>query len=383
VSASPSPPEPPDPLKSKQAHANLWKTRLEAAQILFIFLIGALAAGLFYLWQANEAHNHYYADLQAEREKADSALRAEMFKTLVSAYFRQVGEPSSGAAPGAKKRAPDEATSLAQIERDIMLSDLLSRNFDTVDVRPLFEDLDRRLGQQPTEGVSNPAMDPKDALALRERLRRVAAGATSRQRGQLNFPVTYAVVTSCPGKTVTVDALGALGEREVVANGAKAAGSDATDMLQGSWKDPAIAFRVVGVQDAEVFMEGLFGGTRASVPQFTVSYYDMPLLEQVRLPTNERVAFSVTKYVSTEICRSEALKRSRSMNDAREVVGFCKDLESGCERARLAITTFPEDYIAARDRPFLTELTKKQKGLLDLIGWSKSDTPTISTTSPR
>lgn len=364
MSADPSPANPPTPLAQQQAFWNLWKTKLEVWQIGFVVLLGAIAASLFYVWQANEAHNHYYADLQAERERADSALRAEMFKTLVTAYFRRDGDQGSGVASDEKKFAKGETLSLPQVERDIMLSDLLSRNFETIDVRPLFEDLDRRLSQLLRDGTvhQNPAL--KRALELRERLRRVAAGATSRQRAQLKFPVTYSIVTSCrKGEDDAVVTVENLGEQSAATSGP----GGLPNAVKGLWKDKLAAFRAVGVGDGEVLMDAFVGATRSVPAQFVVSYYDMPLLEQVRLESDERVAFSVARYASYDLCKDSELTKSLSMNEQRDVGGICLDLAEGCERVRLAITAFDKDFIAARDRPYLNELTNKQKNLFDLF----------------
>jgi hypothetical protein len=167
-----------------------WKVyalRAEVARTIAISIVGAAIAGIFYVFQENQARSRYYSDLQAQRESADSALRAQMFTTLFQNYLKTKLESTKRAQEN--KAGAQELTDaqLTDLQQEIVMSDLLARNFEAVDVRPMFEDIDRRLtdrieaGREGQEAIA----DQRKAFTLREQLRRVAGGATARQTAAL------------------------------------------------------------------------------------------------------------------------------------------------------------------------------------------------------
>ena len=110
-----------------------------------------------------------------------------MFNTLFQNYFKTKLESSQRASD---RKAGERELTDAQLEdlrQEIVLSDLLARNFDAVDVRPVFEDIDRRLthridaGREGQEAI----VDQRKAFLLREQLRRVARAASTRQIASL------------------------------------------------------------------------------------------------------------------------------------------------------------------------------------------------------
>ena len=100
-----------------------------------------------------------------------------MFKTLFEAYFKNKIEAAQKAAASGEDTLARAEALLIGLGQEIMLSDLLARNFETVDVHPMFEDLDRRL----TELIEQGGRGQTEAFRRREQLRRVGYGATARQ----------------------------------------------------------------------------------------------------------------------------------------------------------------------------------------------------------
>ena len=121
--------------------------KLRASGTIVVAVVVAFMGDWFNQQQAERnrisAESQFYTDLLAQRERSDSELRSEMFKTLFDAYFRgklsdsvgsqqaprEVGTetgmvvasgPAADAAP-----APD----FAGLERRIMFLDVLVRNF--------------------------------------------------------------------------------------------------------------------------------------------------------------------------------------------------------------------------------------------------------------
>jgi hypothetical protein len=180
-----------------------WKIRVakaDVAQKILISIVGAALVSIFYVFQANQAQSRYYSDLQAQRERADADLRANMFKTLFEAYFKNKIEAAQKAAASGHDTPARAEALLSDLGQGIMLSDLLARNFETVDVRPLFENLDRRLTDLIEHGGGKIQIE---AFTHREELRRVAYGATARQtellQANARAKVQQVKITQCQG----------------------------------------------------------------------------------------------------------------------------------------------------------------------------------------
>ncbi len=119
--------------------------------------IGALLAGIFIpvVIHYNEEKNRetqLYVQIMTQREQSDSALRSQMFNSLISSYFGQ--------------------DILRDPEKQMMYLHLLTLNFqEFFDARPLFEDLDKRI-----------------TPAQRSRLLSIARDAADRQVNMLTKP---------------------------------------------------------------------------------------------------------------------------------------------------------------------------------------------------
>ena len=143
---------------------------------VIILIIGSVLAGLFYMFQERQAESRYFSDLMSQRESSESQLRAQMFKTLFDAYFaNKLAKPDQGSA---QKMSSTPSAALDRLKQESMFVDLLSRNFENVDVRPLFEDLDAQLttllnAQETRITASPPKMTDlqRQTFLARERLR--------------------------------------------------------------------------------------------------------------------------------------------------------------------------------------------------------------------
>src|SRR5215216_7312965 len=62
--------------------------KVDVAYKVFISIIGTIVAGVFLVLQNRQTESRYYTDLMSQRERADTDLRAEMFKVLFEAYFK-------------------------------------------------------------------------------------------------------------------------------------------------------------------------------------------------------------------------------------------------------------------------------------------------------
>ncbi len=370
--ARPSDPAPLDWREQLQRDELRWKIRVSKVDFLqkiVISLLGAIVVGLFYLYQNTQTQNRYYADMQSQREEAESQLRARMFDTLFKAYFVDARSPgtkdaTTPGAPGSAAVRESTRVALENVGREVMLSDLLARNFDGVDVRPLFEDLDRRLHallapgpEQLDKAISASQQD--EAFRQREQLRRVAYGAVSRQIAQLlanaDASVQERVITQCRSRTSPDETpdFGPTGQLIDLPDG-----STTLFVMQVGDGYASVKLLPSGERRAERREEGLESRDSDALTPLTVTFYDMPMLENMHLPNRSRVGLSVRSHLSTQSCQRFARQLEPTARSTCE--GFLREADGAvCDRVTLAIVNIPEDYIVARDRPYLRNLSRE------------------------
>lgn len=346
---------PPDPLATEERKWKLRATKAEVWRTVAISIIGAAVAGVFYLYQDSQTRSRYFSEFQAQRESADTNLRAQMFNTLFQNYFKTRLESSQRALDA--KAAP-QVLSDAQLEdlrQEIVLSDLLARNFESVDVRPLFEDIDRRLSTRiAAEGRAGQEVlaDQRKAFALREQLRRVARGATTRQTESL---IARAKATS---NEFTVTQCESPQSRTTITPGF-------LPELPGGVSGLVDDIGEAGTVSISLVMPGASKPKDGEAPPprrvpLNVSFYDMPALENVRLPGGERVAIALTRFLSAASCeRFWSQFDESTMADCGPLLERANDSRDpqSCSRADLSLIILPRDYIGVRDRPYLKELS--------------------------
>jgi len=350
--------------------------KLRASGTIVVAIVVAFMGGWFNHQQAERnrisAESQFYTNLLAQRERSDSELRSEMFKTLFEAYFRGKLSASAGAqqpprevgteegmavASGpAPEPAHDSAPDFASLERRIMFLDVLVRNFESIDIRPLFEDLDRRLTEivwsdgGPGEAA---AAARQRAFALRWQLRRAALGNVARQ---------VSALASLDGAKV---------ERLQITEGTCSTfeGGGAQDPSQ--WAQDIDEPRILGfgtilinrLEDGSVHLSILLdeseeqaGETTQPVKlDFQVTYFDMPVLENIRLPTGERLTVTLSSYFSPREYRE--FVGQFPANIAQDYRSFLDSADlRDCRKAQLTLLQFPDSYIGPRDRPYIQNL---------------------------
>lgn len=128
----------------------------DLATPLTVAIVGLLASLYVNRQQAMDANQRAFAELVSQRESADTNLRIEMFKTVLEGFLKQ-GTDS--------------------IPEQILKLEILAYNFnESLDLGPLFQDVYRRVGPNPS--------DPNH-----ERLTRVASDVVLKQVESLTFEV--------------------------------------------------------------------------------------------------------------------------------------------------------------------------------------------------
>jgi hypothetical protein len=351
-----------------------WELRLNMAEVAYkvlILIVGSVVAAVFLVMQNEQTRSRYFVDLNAQRERADTDLRAEMFKVLFDAYFKNKIQ-TIGSEQVVERLVYSESAHASQAasgslngaHREIMLIDLLARNFENVDVRPLFEDLDERLTAEIDHSNSNGArkatQQQEQAFEQRQELRRVAIGAISRQVAALEgladpakkARVSYHSVDTC--KLTGDNEL----EKKVKAEGLIAL---VEPPLPDEVRTEGGPVHVMGLRDGALDLtiytlsrqEEAVASSAGSEINPSVTFFDMPTLENLRLLNNKRVAFSMYKYLSSRDCRIFRKNLDKRLEiDCDYLLQSSKD----CATAQFRTVILPEDFLGIHDRPFVNDL---------------------------
>lgn len=143
-----------------------------------VALVGFLGTRAVESGRALDSNMQLYAQLMSSREDADSALRQGMFNTIMSRFLSSDpdGETSAEASPQSMNR---------RYSLDVLRLEMLAYNFhDSLDLAPLFQDLQRRL-TEPGETRAG-ALAQAERGALLDRLERVASEVIDKQISSLD-----------------------------------------------------------------------------------------------------------------------------------------------------------------------------------------------------
>ncbi len=344
--------------------------KLRASGTIVVAIVVASMGGWFNHQQAERnrisTESQFYTDLLAQRERSDSQLRSEMFKTLFDAYFRGKLAANTSSQPQPREEgmvvasgpATDPAPDFASLERRIMFLDVLVRNFESIDIRPLFEDLDRRLTEivWSDGGTGEAAAEARrKAFGLRWQLRRAALGNVVRQ---------VSALSSLDGAKVQRMRITA-GKCSVFEGGGEDDTSQWPQDIDEPWTFDFGTILINRLEDGSVFLsivleEGEQHNGDSTQPlkmDFRVTYFDMPVLENIRLPTGERLTVTLASYFSP--LEYEDFIGQLPDYVAQDYRSFLDrpDLRT-CRKAQLTLLQFPDSYIGPRDRPYIQNLIK-------------------------
>jgi hypothetical protein len=137
-------------------------TWLDVLKVVLMPLVGLIVGVVFNsslnARQSQENNLRLYTEMMGKREEADSALRKDMFNSMLSTFMPR--DP--------KLKLPADE----RLKQDVLSLELLAYNFhESLDLAPLFKDVRRRIS---SEGASSSAN-------LQERLGKVAAQVVERQ----------------------------------------------------------------------------------------------------------------------------------------------------------------------------------------------------------
>ena len=256
---------------------------------LAVAFVGVQGSQFLERRQSLDTNARLYSELMSRREEAESSLRKDMLVSIIAQYLR----PGSG-----------------ELDDKVLNLELLAYNFhDSLDLRPLFFDLQRKLRTSKDD----------DRAELQQRIQSVAREITAKQLFALEGHGRSF------RRSVDLDALKATragieldGERLTIGDTVCQVNLRvlAADLEQQQLR---VRLEVPAPPDRPDLAD-----TRAT---FEVSYFDFPMIDNTRLANGLRCAVTLSNF-------SEA-------------------------GADLAIVCFPGEYASLKDRPYYDEVIQK------------------------
>lgn len=255
-----------------------------------VAFVGMKGSQLLERRQSLDTNARLYSELMSRREEAEASLRKDMFQSIITSFLTPTTDGLSAR---------------------VLNLELLAYNFhDSLNLKPLFLEVQRQLRR---------STDPEKADYL-SRLNRVAREISAKQLFALEGK------GQSFRRTADLEALAAAG-------GAGLALDPETVTVDGETFQ--VGLRVLKVdleqQQLSVRMRVTAADGSAALPdsraQFTVGFYDFPVIDNTRLPTGVRCAATLANF-------SEV---------AADVVTVC----------------FPGEFASLKDRPYYDEVIQK------------------------
>jgi hypothetical protein len=260
---------------------------------LAIALLGFMSSSYLERRQAADTNARLYSELMSRREESESALRKDMFQTIIGSFVN----------PNARGN---------DLESEVLNLELLAYNFhESLNLKPLFMDMRRRIAAGEAAPATPRARD--EYRGYMERLERVAREIARKQM-------------------IVLEGVGKRFDRTI----------DMTDDPVGSTLEPATltlesrqATFSIDILDINTANREILVGLAVETPDttagrqtktatFTVSYFDFPMIDNTRLAGGDRCAIVLN--------------------------GFSE------QSADLTLVFFPGAYASLKEKPYYSEV---------------------------
>ena len=242
--------------------------------------------------QAIETNTRLYSELMSKREESESALRKDMFQTIIGSFVN--------------------ASDKGDLDAGVLNLELLAYNFhESLNLKPLFLDLKRRIARG-LEHPPSPAAK-EQYVEYMDRLERVAREIARKQvivlegvGKQVDRSIDLSVDpagTSLEPATLTLDSLQA---------------TIGVDILAVDKVDKEIELQIsVETPDAKL-------GRQTKTATFRVGYFDFPMIDNTRIAGGDRLAIVLNNFSDYS--------------------------------ADLTIVLFPGQYASLKEKPYYSEV---------------------------
>jgi hypothetical protein len=292
------------PIQRRPRHKDHW----DKLQIILQPVGGLLTAAAIALFgfvtsnkldqrQAIESNTRLYSELMSKREESESALRKDMFVNIISSFLDKGG---------------------TDLSSDVLNLELLAYNFhESLNLKPLFLDLKRRIAAGTARATTPEAKS--EFAGYNDRLERVAREIARRQM----------IVLEGAGRKydATVDL---------------SQDPDGTSLephkLTLDGKDTMLGLDILGVDrenreltvSMNVETPETPDGRQTNTMTFNVSYFDFPMIDNIRLAYGQRAAVVLNNFSD--------------------------------QSADITVVLFPGTYASLKERPYYNEVIENVLG---------------------
>lgn len=271
--------------REKKSKWKLWDIFMSSGLFtgVAIAFVGYITSSSLERWKTNEAHTQLYAELMGKREEAESALRKDMFTSIITSFLKT--EKSDRETP------LKEEQELTTIEEKVLNLELLVTNFhESLNLEPLFIHIKKIIMDSISKYDKNKSSDlPKidERSDLIKRLNKIAKEITRKQM----------LVLEGAGRSFSRQlVLGKIYSDTLIVNNI-----------------PRI-FRIVVLnidktnQEIKVRLEVITESELAEEEdtyiacEFTVGFFDFPMIDNTRLSHDQRCAIVLTDFYEPESC---------------------------------------------------------------------------------
>jgi len=259
---------------------------------LAIGILGAKSSEFLNRRQSIETNTRLYSELMTKREESESALRKDMFQTIIGSFVSASGKND--------------------LDSSVLNLELLAYNFhESLDLKPLFQDLKRRIARASAEARTPAAR--VECQGYMDRLERVAREIARKQ-------------------VIVLEGVGKKFDRSIDLTTDPAGSSLEPATLQIDSLQATIGIDILSVDKVNKELEVQLSvetpdpklGRQTKTASFTVSYFDFPMIDNTRLTRGDRCAIVLN--------------------------GF------SAYSADITVVLFPGEYASLKEKPYYSEV---------------------------
>lgn len=294
----------------KKSNWRLWDIFMSSGLFtgIAIAFVGYITSASLEKWKTNEAHTQLYAELMGKREEAESALRKDMFTSIIGSFLK--AEKASD-----NQKSASEKQELAWLEEKVLNLELLVSNFhESLNLKPLFIHLEKIIN---TSKV-------KDNVKTEYigRLNKIAKEITRKQMLVLDSAgdsFSRVIVHERLRQDKRIE----LQEEALEVNGIKRIFRIVVLGVNNDAQEIKVRLEVITRND-------LHGEEDTYIAcEFSVGFFDFPMIDNTRLSHDQRCAIVLTDF---------------SVSDSRE------------PSANITLLEFPGSHASLKEKPYYEEI---------------------------
>ena len=272
----------------KKSKGRWWEVFISSGLFtgIAIAFVGYITSGSLEKWKTNETRTQLYAELMGKREEAESALRKDMFTSIIGSFLST--EKASG-----NQKSLSEKQVLAWLEEKVLNLELLVSNFhESLNLKPLFIYLKKIINDSNVNGRAK--------TEYVDRLNKIAKEITRKQMLVLEGAGdSFSRVTVL--KRLSQDERIKLQEEALEVNGITRIFRIVVLEIHNDAQEIKVRLEIIrkSCSDEE---EDTY-----TAAEFSVGFFDFPMIDNIRLSHDQRCSIVLDNfYESPELSDSTA-----------------------------------------------------------------------------